>query len=145
MESHESLSENDFSFLTEHRFSEFVTEWKDADEDEDLSRTYPPTATPALNICYHSTKEIQFNHDLFYIEFNIESGGVYNDLSIGVTNDLGEIEYNVNNGEITKKGVKKALGPVCGSYDVIGVGVSYFGYVFFTYHGLPIFPVINVE
>jgi len=45
-----------------------------------------------------------------------------------------------------KNGTKVARGPVFGSYNVIGVGVSFkHGYVFFTYHGIPIFPAVKCD
>ena len=77
-------------------------------------------------------------YNMSYVEWLIKSGGIYNDVTIGVENETELICYHGMTGEVTHNGKLVARGPLLGSYNRIGIGVSYLGYVFFTYHGLPI-------
>ena len=97
---------------------------------------------------HYKSKEVMSGSErnIYYFEWYIKSGGVYNDVTIGVESEMEQITYSGVTGEIMKNGTKVARGPVFGSYNVIGVGVSFkHGYVFFTYHGIPIFPAVKAE
>lgn len=80
-----------------------------------------------------------------YVEWQIKSGGIYNDIVIGIENETEVIAYHSKTGEIVHNGTTVARGPLLGSYNVVGVGISYLGIIFFTYHGLPIYPYARIE
>ena len=61
-----------------------------------------------------------------------------NVIALSHLNETELICYHGMTGEVTHNGNLVARGPLLGSYNRIGIGVSYLGYVFFTYHGLPI-------
>mmetsp|Transcript_2130 Transcript_2130/g.5273 ORF Transcript_2130/g.5273 Transcript_2130/m.5273 type:complete len:937 (-) Transcript_2130:3789-6599(-) len=73
---------------------------------------------------------------LAYFEVELKSGGIYDDITIGFTG----FEYAADTGLISIDGQNEGRGPIYGSYDIIGLGITA-SYVYLTYNGLLLRPL----
>jgi hypothetical protein len=74
-----------------------------------------------------------------YFEVRVVNGGFRDALSIGLVG----LEYRSWSGEIVSDGLTICVASPYGAHDIIGVGLTNYGRVYFTYNGLMIRPMLG--
>jgi hypothetical protein len=77
-----------------------------------------------------------------YYEIKIVNAGIYEDITLSYIGT--SIQYKARTGEIFYNNQLASIGPRFGSYDTVGLGLSY-QFFFVTYNGLIVHPLIPYE